>query len=57
MTSIKQILKWDRKKLLKYCITILKANNKITDDELKDLTQKEKDDYIIKKALEMYMLK
>jgi hypothetical protein len=57
MTSLKQILKWDRKKLLKYCIKALKNNNKISDEELKDLTPKEREDYIIKKALEMYLVK
>ena len=57
-STINQLMKMNKKKLIKYCLGYLKANKLITEDELKNLNNMEKDEYnnyIIKKALKGYM--
>lgn len=52
--NFNQILKMDRKGLIKFCKKTLLKSNMITQEELDKMTKDEQEQFIISKALEMY---
>lgn len=52
--NFNQILKMDRKGLIKFCKKTLLKSNLISQQELDKLTKEEQEQFIINKALQMY---